>query len=159
MASCPKLTFVACSTLVCRPRSGRNRAPLLETIRRGRANPTRKRIFGGAWRLFARVRCRMRTHPCLLVRTDRVLFERGAGSYARCPSALGMFPEAKDTYSSSFTHSYAAMCAPEVVVRCGCVACAMRCALSDASKSKCTSGPVLGCTFESESDLGCSELV
>ena len=85
MASCLKLTFVACSTLVRRPRSGRNRASLLETIRRGRANPTRKRIFGGAWVHSATVRSCTHVRPLLPVRTDGVLFAHVAVAYSRCP--------------------------------------------------------------------------
>ena len=42
------LTFAARSNLVCRPKSGAARAAWRQTNRNGRANPTRKRFFGGA---------------------------------------------------------------------------------------------------------------
>ena len=83
--SCLMSSFAVCSNLVCRPKSGWGRAARLETIRRGRANPTRKRVFGGAWPHSAPVRCRTRARQCLLARTDCVLFARAAGRYARCP--------------------------------------------------------------------------
>jgi hypothetical protein len=145
MASCLKLTFVACSTLVCRPRSGRNRAPLLETIRRGRANPTRKRIFGGAWVHSATVRSCTRVSPLLPVRTDRVLFARVAGAYLRCPCTKDTILAAKDIYGLYGTIPQADLLVAGDVVRRDCDDCDGVVLQAGAADLDARPVPVLGC--------------
>ena len=67
------LTFAGRSNLVCRPKSGAGRAARRETIARGRANPTRKRVFGGAWPPSSPVRRAARARPGLLAHAERVM--------------------------------------------------------------------------------------
>jgi hypothetical protein len=159
MPSCLKLTFVACSILVCRPRSGWERARALQRIGRGRANPTRKCVFGGAWLCSAPVRSCTPVSPCLPMRTDCVLFGRATGAYARCTWADAMVLAVKDIYASSCARPLAAVCASVAVVRRGCDVQAMSCAVSNVSYCDARLVPVLRSMCECESDLRCSKLV
>ena len=76
ISSCLLLTCAARSNLVRRPNSGAGRAAPRKTARSGRANPTRKRTFGGAWPPSSPVRRAARARPCLLAPAERVLLER-----------------------------------------------------------------------------------
>ena len=151
------LTFAARSNLVRRSFSILGRAAWRKTIARSRANPTRKRVFGGAWPPSSPVRRSTRARPCLLAHAECVLLERAAGPLSRCPSAQHRLPAAIDTYGSSCARLSAGMWPPEGAarsassprVRCMC--------LSWRTICMTRSVPVLGCTWESVRDLGCSE--
>ena len=100
--------FAQHSNLVCRPFSIWGRAAWRKTGRRSRANLTRKRVFGGAWPPSSPVRRSTPARPCLLARAERVLFERAAGPYARCPSSLAVIPAVIDIYASRCARGCAA---------------------------------------------------
>ena len=70
------LTFAALSNLVGRPKSGAGRAAPRKTARSGRANPTRKRTFGGAWPPSSPVRRAARARLSLFAPAECVLLER-----------------------------------------------------------------------------------
>ena len=70
------VTGAARSNLVCRPNSAAGRVAWRQTRRNGRANPMRKRVFGGAWPPSSPVRRAARARPRLLAPAERVLLER-----------------------------------------------------------------------------------
>ena len=76
ISSCLLLMCAARSSLVRRSKSGAGRAASRKTARSGRANPTRKRTFGGAWPPSSPVRRAAPARPGLLAHAERVLLER-----------------------------------------------------------------------------------
>ena len=92
------LTFAGRSNLVCRPFSISGRAPARKTARSSRANPTRKRVFGGARPPSSPVRCRTCAHPALVAHTDRVLFERAQD---RARAVLKLWPRSRRLRTST----------------------------------------------------------
>ena len=88
-----------------------------ETHRIGRANPTRKRVFGGAWPPSSPVRCSAHARPCLLAPAERELLERVTGPLSRCPSSLSLILAAIGTYSASCARASANVWPLEVAMR------------------------------------------